>query len=63
MDRGRAKDVVYLEFYKAFDMIPARSLSLNWRDTELMGALFSGQRTGWKVAARESMSKCLDGDQ
>jgi len=42
VDKGMAIDVFYLDFGKAFDIVPLHFLSLNWRDMDLEGGLFSG---------------------
>lgn len=44
---------------------PTTSFSPNWKDMDLMGGLFSGQRTGCRIEYREwgPMAQCLDGDQ
>ena len=39
MDKGRATDVTYLDFSKAFDTVPQK---IHWKDMELMGGLFDG---------------------
>jgi len=53
MDKEGATDVIYLDLCKAFDTVPpTTAFSLNWRDRDLMGGLFGGCGTGWKVTAR-----------
>ena len=47
MDKGRATEVVYLDFR------PLTSFSSNWKDTDLMVGLFNGQRTACSIESRE----------
>lgn len=44
---------------------PTTAFSPNWKDTDLMGELFNGWRTGCKIESRElwSMAQHLGGDQ
>lgn len=42
MDKGRATDVISLDFGKTFDMYPTTSISPNWKDMDLTGGLFNG---------------------
>ncbi|KAK4829982.1 hypothetical protein QYF61_008113 [Mycteria americana] len=42
VDKGRAMDVIYLDFCKGLTRSPTTSFSLNWRDMDLMGGLFGG---------------------
>ena len=42
VDKGRAMDVIYLDFCKGLNMSLTTSFSLNGRDTDLVGALFGG---------------------
>jgi len=41
------------------------SFSPSWKDMDLMGGLFNGQRTDSKIESKErrSMAQCVDGDQ
>jgi len=44
MDKGKATDVIYLDFSKASDMIPLTPFSPNWTDIDLMGGLLDGEK-------------------
>ena len=55
VNKERASDVIYLNLSKAF-------FSPKWKDMDLMGGLFNGQRTGCRIETREwwSVAQCLD---
>ena len=40
-NKGRASDVIYLDFSKALDGVLHKSFSLNWKDLDLVGELFN----------------------
>ena len=53
VDEGKAVDVVYLDFSKAFDTI---SHSISWRHWQLMarmGVLCAGLKAGWMAEPKE----------
>jgi len=52
VDGGRVMDVIYLDFCKAFDMVPHHILLSNWRGVDLKDGLFDGLRIGWLDAAK-----------
>ena len=51
VDGGRAMDVIYLDLYKACDMVTT-SFSLNCRGTDLKDGVFDGLRIGWLDTAK-----------
>jgi len=46
VNKGRAMDVIYLDFCKAFEWSLAKSFSLNWRGMDLKDGLFNELITG-----------------
>lgn len=42
VEKGRARDVICLDFCKASDMVPTTSFFLNWKHRVLVARLFSG---------------------
>ncbi|KAK4833061.1 hypothetical protein QYF61_027723 [Mycteria americana] len=61
VDEGRAMDVIYLDFCKAFDTVPHTSFSLNWREMDLMGGLFEGSGQWLNVQMEISDKWCPSG--
>ena len=51
MDRGSVTGVIYLDFCKAFDMVP-HPVSLNRRGMDLKDGLFDVLGIGWLDAAK-----------
>ncbi|KAK4805281.1 hypothetical protein QYF61_004846 [Mycteria americana] len=56
VEKGRAPSVIYLNFRKAFQMVPQAFLPLNWRAMGLTGGLFHGQGTVRMAASKELQS-------
>lgn len=41
-DKGSATDAVYLEFYKAFNVVLHHILISNWKNTDVKAGVFAG---------------------
>jgi len=41
-DKGKAIDVIHMDFNNTFDTVPITSISPNWKAMDLMGGLFNG---------------------
>ncbi|KAF4804616.1 hypothetical protein TURU_006024 [Turdus rufiventris] len=57
VDDGKAVDVVYLDYSRAFDTVSCSILLRPWQPMAWASALFTGLGTGWKAEPREC---CLD---
>lgn len=60
VDKGSINDVIYLDFSKAFGMVP-HNIFLS----KLEGYGFDGQGINYEIIPREwgSIAQCLDGNQ
>ena len=52
MDKGKAIDLIYLDFRKPLTWYPTTSFSPNWKDIDFIGGLFNGPRTGCRIESR-----------
>ena len=48
VDQGHAVDIVYLDFYKAFDMVPHRRLNECLRGKS-QRVVLNGNASGWRI--------------
>ncbi|KAJ7406043.1 rna-directed dna polymerase from mobile element jockey-like [Pitangus sulphuratus] len=51
-DKGKATDVIYLNFVEPLTRSSTTSFSLNWRDMNFMDGLSIGGEIGWMIISR-----------